>query len=82
MLQGMELSGAEAHFSGALDNFSFGSCSSSLTLDTDEAISASSRMAQDAGDAMSESSWTAGKGEGKRLVKIRPKILNWRGWRS
>ena len=59
MLQGMELSGAVGHCSGGLDNSSFGSCSSSLALDTDEAMSASSKMAQDADDAMSESSWAA-----------------------
>ena len=55
----LELSGAVGHFSGTLDNSSFGSCSSSLALDTDEAVSASSWVAQDADDAMSESSWTA-----------------------
>ena len=53
----MELSRAVGHFSGALGNSSFGSCSSSLALDTEEAMSASSRVAQDADDAMSESSW-------------------------
>ena len=41
-----------------MDNPSFRSCSSSLALDTDEAMSASSRIAQDADDVMSESSWT------------------------
>ena len=42
----------------ANDNSSFGSCSSSLTFDTDEAMSASSEIAKDADEAMSESSWT------------------------
>ena len=59
MLQGMELSGAVGHFSGGLDNSSFGSCSSFLAHDTNEATSASSWVAQDADDAMSEPSWTA-----------------------
>ena len=59
MIPVMELSGAIGQFSGALDNSSFGSCSSSLALDTDVAMSASSRMAQDANDAMSEASWPA-----------------------
>ena len=59
MLQTLELSGAVGQCSGAFDNSSFGSCSSSMALDTDEAMSASSKMAQDADDAMSESSWTA-----------------------
>ena len=59
MLHRMELSGAVGHCSGAFDNSSFGSCSSSLALDTDEAMFASYKMAQDADDAMSESSWAA-----------------------
>ena len=37
MTQGMELSRAVGHFSGASDNFSFGSCSSSLAHDMNEA---------------------------------------------
>ena len=41
------------------DNSSFGSCSSFLAPHTDEAISASSRMAQDVDEAKSESSWNA-----------------------
>ena len=55
---------------GALDNSSFGSCASSLALDTHEAMSASSRVAQDADDAVSESSWIG--------------LANWkeRGWWS
>ena len=60
MLQVMEVSGTVGNqFSGALDNFSFGSCSSSLAHDTDEAMSASSWVARVADEAMSESSWTA-----------------------
>ena len=59
MIQGMELSGAVGHFSGALESSSFGSCSSSLAFDTDEAMSASSQVAKDADEALSESSWTA-----------------------
>ena len=38
---------------------SFGFCSSSLPPNTDEAMSASSRMAQEMEDAKSETSWTA-----------------------
>ena len=56
MIQGMELSGAVFHCPGALENSSFGSCSSSLAHDTDEATPASSWVAQDADDAMPESS--------------------------
>ena len=58
-VQRMELSGAVGHCSRAFDNSSFGSCSSSLALDTDEAMSASSRVAQDADEAMRRSSWIA-----------------------
>ena len=43
MIQEMELSGAAGHCARALDNSSFGSCSSSLAHDTDEAMSTSSR---------------------------------------
>ena len=52
---------------GVHDNSSFGSCSSALAFDTDEAKWASSMMAKDAGEAMSESAGTAlakGKGRG------------------
>ena len=48
----MEQSGAVGDFSGALDN-------SSIFLGTDEAMSASSWVPQDADDATSEASWTA-----------------------
>ena len=58
-LQGLEASRAIGPWSGAHDNSSFGSCSSFLAFDTDEAMSASSQMGKDAGDAWSESSWTA-----------------------
>ena len=44
---------------GAHDNSSFGSCSSSLAFDADEAMSVSSKMAKETDEAMSESSWTA-----------------------
>ena len=67
MLQRLESSGgAVGPRSGAFDNSAFGSCSSSLALDTDEAKSASSKMAQDADEAMSESSWTALAKENER----------------
>ena len=56
MIQLMELSGASGHFSGALDSSSLDPCSPSV--------------AQDADDAMSESSWTS-------LVKEKE-----RGWWS
>ena len=58
-LQKLESSRAVGQWSGAHDNSSFGSDSSSLPFGTDEAMSASSEMAQDADEAMSESSWTA-----------------------
>ena len=43
-LQRLELSRAVGQWSGAHDNSSFGSCSSSLAFDTDEAMSASSKV--------------------------------------
>ena len=46
-------------WSGAQDNSSFGSCSSSLAFSTDEVMSASSKIAKDVEEAVSESSWTA-----------------------
>ena len=70
MLQRLESSGAVGQWSGAFDNSSFGSCSSSLAFDADEAMSVSSKMAPDADEAMPESSCTAlARGEGKRLVE-------------
>ena len=66
----LEASRAIGPLLGAHDNSSFGSCSSSLAFDTDEAMSASSQMGKDADAAWSESSWTA-LAEGKE-----------RGWRS
>ena len=59
MLQRLESSRAVGQWSGARDNSSFGSCSSSLAFDTDEIMSASSKTAKEADEAMSESSWTA-----------------------
>ena len=59
MLQRFDSSRAVGQWSRAHDNstyVSFPSCSSSHL--TDEAMSASSKMAQDADEAMSESSWT------------------------
>ena len=41
------------------DYSSFGSCSSSLAFHTDDAMSTSTRMAQEVDEAMSESFWTA-----------------------
>ena len=58
MLQRLESSRAVGQWSGAHDNSSFGSCSFSWVL-TDEVMSASSKMGQDAEEAMSESFWTA-----------------------
>ena len=55
----LEASRARDPWSEARDNSTFGSCCSSLAFNTDEAVSASSRMPQDADEAMSESSWTA-----------------------
>ena len=58
-LQRLEASSATGSWSGAHDNSSFGSCSSSWTLNTDEAMSASSQMGKDTDEAGSESPWTA-----------------------
>ena len=59
-LQRLESSRAMGQWSGAHDNSSFGSSSSSLAFDT----------AQDVDEAKPESSWTAlAKVEGKRLVE-------------
>ena len=58
-LQGLEASRAIVPWSGAHDNSSSGSCSSSLAFGTDDAMSASSRMAQDVDEAMSDLSWPA-----------------------
>ena len=58
MLQRLESSTAVGQWSGAHDNSSFGSCSSSLAFDTDEAMSASSKRTKEADEAMSETSWT------------------------
>ena len=58
--------------SRAFGSSSVGACSSSLTLDTDEAMSASSKMAQDADDAML---WQRGrKGIGGALVDLEGKM--------
>ena len=51
--------GAIGPRSGGHDYSSFGSCSPALALHTNEAKSASSRMAQEVDEATSESSWTA-----------------------
>ena len=58
-LQRLDASRATGPWSGAHDNSSLGSCSSSSAFDTHEAVSASSQMGKDADDAMSESSWTS-----------------------
>ena len=51
----------------------FGSCSSSLAPNIDEAMSASSRISQEIEEAKSEASWTVlAKEKGKRLVEHRP----------
>ena len=44
---------------GGQERSSFGSCSSSFASNTDEAMSASSRMALEVDQAISEESWTA-----------------------
>ena len=59
LFEGWRSLGPVGQYSGAHDNSSFGSCSSSLAFDADEATSASSKMAQDADEAKSESSWIA-----------------------
>ena len=58
-LQRLESLGAVGQYSRDHDNSSFGSCSSSLAFDADEAMFASSKMARDADEAKSESSWIA-----------------------
>ena len=69
-------------FSGALDNSSFGSCSSFLAHDTDEATSASSWVARDADDATSESSWAALAKERKETGGALTSKVTWRSRRS
>ena len=68
-------------WSGTFDNSSFGSCSSYLAFDTDEAMSASSQMVK-ADEALSESSWTVlakGRKEAGGALTWR---VNWRSWKS
>ena len=55
-MQRLEASRAMGPWSGGHDYSSLGSCSSSLAFNTDEAVSATSRMAQEVDEAMSESS--------------------------
>ena len=57
--QRLDASSAIGPWFGGHHCSSFGSCSSSLALHTEKAMSVSSKMAQDIQDAMSESSWTA-----------------------
>ena len=64
----LEASSAIGPWSGGHDNSSFGSCSSSLAFNTVEAMSASSKMAQDADDVRIFLD-CSGKGQGKRLVE-------------
>ena len=72
-MQRLEVSRAIGPWSGGHDYSSFGLCSSSLAFNTDEAMSASSRVAQGVDEAMSESSWSAvAKEKKKRLVEHRP----------
>ena len=59
IMQRLEASTARGPRSVGHDNSSFGSCSSSLALHTDEAMSASSRMVQEVDEVTSESYWTA-----------------------
>ena len=69
-MQRLEASSAMGPWSAGHDISSFGSCSLSLALHTDEVVSASSRMVQEVDEVTSESSWIAlAKGEGKRLVE-------------
>ena len=72
-LQRLESSRATGQWSGVHDTSSFGSCSFFLAFDTAEAMSASSQMAKDADETISESSWTAlAKREGKEPVEHWP----------
>ena len=59
IIQRLEESRATGPWSGGHDYSSCGSCSSSFTLHTDEEVPASSRIAQEVDEAMSESSWIA-----------------------
>ena len=57
-MQRLEAPSATVPWSGGHDTSSSGSCSSSLALHTDDAMSACSRMAQEVDESTSESSWT------------------------
>ena len=72
---------AEEMGSGGHDNSTFGSCSSSLALHTDDAMSASFRMAQEVDEAKSESSWTALAKGRKETVGALTWRVKWRSWR-
>ena len=65
-MQRLEVTRTMSPWSGGHDRSSFDSCSSSLTPNTDEAMSASSRMAQEMEEAKSEASWTAPAKEKER----------------
>ena len=58
-MQRLEVKRTMSPWSGGHDRSSFGSCTSSLVPNTDEAMSASSRRAQVMDEAISEASWTA-----------------------
>ena len=57
-MQRLEVTRTKSPWSGH-DRSSFGSCSSSLAPNTNEAMSASSRMAQEMEEAIPEAPWTA-----------------------
>ena len=67
-MQRLEVTSTTSPWSGGHDRSSFSSWSSSLAPNTDEAMSASSRMAQEMDEAISEESWTAVAKERIRLV--------------
>ena len=64
-MQRLEVTRTTSPWSGHARS-SFGSCSSSLAPNTDEAMSVSSRMAQEIVEAKSEASWTAQAKEKER----------------
>ena len=71
--QRLEASRAMGPWFGGGDYSSFGSCSLSLAVNTDEAMSASSKMAKDQDEVNSELSWSAlAKGKERGWWSIDP----------
>ena len=65
-MQRLEVTRTLSPRSGGHDHSSTDSCSSSLAPNTDEAMSASSRIAQEMDEVISEASWTTQAKEKER----------------